>query len=70
MEISQAQQEVRKIHLGAFSGFIVTGLIWLLSAAVGTWNSTGLAIWVLILAGTFTFPLSQLFSKPQGSLQT
>lgn len=66
MEISQAQQEVRKIHLGAFSGFIVTGLIWLLSAAVGTWNSTGLAIWVLILGGTFTFPLSQLLLKATG----
>jgi hypothetical protein len=43
MKISDAQQEVRSVYLGAFTGLIVTGLIWLLSAAVGTWMSTGLA---------------------------
>ncbi len=63
MNISAAQQELRSVHLGAFSGFIVTGLIWLLSAAAGTWASAGLAIWALVLGGTFTFPLSQLLLK-------
>lgn len=66
MKISEAQQELRSVHQGAFSGFIVTGLIWLISAAVGTWMSTGLAIWALVLGGTFTFPLSQLLLKAMG----
>jgi hypothetical protein len=66
MKISAAQQELRSVHLGAFSGFIVTGLIWLISAAVGTWMSIGLAIWALVLGGTFTFPLSQLLLKAMG----
>lgn len=66
MKISEAQLELRKIHLGAFSGFIVTGLVWLLSAAIGTWGSTGLAIWALVLGGTFTFPLSQVLLKAMG----
>ena len=66
MNISDAQKEVRSVHLGAFSGFIVTGLIWLISAAIGTWMSTGLAIWALILGGTFIFPLSTLLLKIMG----
>jgi len=66
MNISEAQREVRIVHLGAFSGFIVTGIIWLASAAIGTWMSTGLAIWTLILGGTFIFPLSTLLLKMMG----
>jgi hypothetical protein len=66
MQISDAQQEVRSIYLGAFTGLIVTGLVWLLSSAAGTWISEGLAIWTLILGGTFTFPLSQLLLKIMG----
>jgi Family of unknown function (DUF7010) len=57
---------VRIVHLGSFSGLIVTGLIWLVSAAVGTWMSAGLAIWALILGGTFIFPLSQALLKVMG----
>lgn len=66
MNINDAQMEVRTVYLGAFSGLIVTGLIWLLSAAMGTWMSTGLAIWALVLGGTFIFPLSQLLLKAMG----
>lgn len=66
MNINDAQLEVRTVYLGAFSGLIVTGLIWLLSAAMGTWMSTGLAIWALVLGGTFIFPLSQLLLKAMG----
>jgi hypothetical protein len=66
MNISDAQREVRTIYLGSFSGLIVTGIIWLLSAGIGAWMSTGLAIWALILGGTFIFPLSQLMLKALG----
>jgi hypothetical protein len=63
MKISDAQQEVRSVYLGSFSGLIVTSLIWLLSAAAGIWLSVGYAIWILILGGTFIYPLSQLLLK-------
>lgn len=66
MKISEAQQEVRTVYLGAFSGMIVTSVIWLLSSAAGIWLSTGYAIMVLILGGTFIFPLSQLLLKAMG----
>jgi len=66
MNISDAQQEVRTVYVGSFSGLIVTGIIWLLSAAIGTWMSIGLAIWALILGGTFIYPLSQLLLKAMG----
>lgn len=66
MKISDAQREVREVYLGSFSGLIVTGLIWLLSAALGTWMSSGLAVWALVLGGTFIFPLSQLLLKAMG----
>ncbi len=66
MKISDAQQEVRTVYVGSFSGLIVTGIIWLLSAAIGTWMSIGLAIWALILGGTFIYPLSQLLLKAMG----
>jgi hypothetical protein len=57
MKISDAQKEVRTVYLGAFSGMIVTSLIWLASAAVGTWRTTGLAVLILIVGGSFIFPL-------------
>ena len=66
MKISEAQQEVRSVYLGAFSGLIVTGTIWLLSAVAGTWTSSGSAIWALVLGGTFIFPLSQLLLRAIG----
>jgi hypothetical protein len=66
MNISEAQKEVRTVYLGAFSGLVVTGLIWLVAAALGIWRSTGLAVWALILGGTFIFPLSQLLLKAMG----
>ena len=66
MKISEAQREVRTIYFGSFSGLIVTGFIWLISAGIGIWVSTGLAIWALILGGTFIFPLSQVLLKIMG----
>lgn len=66
MKISDAQKEVRTVYLGAFSGMIVTSLIWLASAAAGTWRTTGLAVLILIVGGSFIFPLSQLLLKAMG----
>lgn len=70
MKVNEAQKEVRTVYLGAFAGLVVTSIIWLLSAAIGTWVSKGLAIWALILGGTFIFPFSQLFLKTMGKTAT
>lgn len=70
MNISDAQKEVRTVYLGAFSGMIVTSIIWLISAAAGVWLSTSYAIMTLILGGTFIFPLSQLLLRSMGKPAT
>lgn len=70
MNTNEAQKEVRTVYLGAFSGLIVTGIIWLLAAAAGTWRTTGLAVLILIAGGSFIFPLSQLLLKVMGRTAT
>jgi hypothetical protein len=41
-------------------GQTVSGLIWLVSAAMGTWGTERQAILVLVVGGMFIFPLTQL----------
>ena len=63
MEIKTAQQEIQAVFLRGSIGQMVSGLIWLCSAALGTWVSERFAIIVLVLAGMFIFPLTQLVLK-------
>jgi len=70
MNIADAQKEVRSVYIGSFSGLIVTSIIWFLSAAAGMWRSTGLAMLVLVLGGTFIFPLSSLLIRAMGGSTT
>ncbi len=41
MNILEAQREMRSAFLGGFAGQLVSGLIWLIAAALGTWVSPG-----------------------------
>ena len=66
MEIKTAQQEVRSIFLGGSVGQAVSGLIWLVSAALGTWVSARYGILVLAIGGIFIFPLTQLALRLSG----
>ena len=66
MQVADAQREVRLTYLGGFPGGLVSGAIWLVSAALGTWGSTRSAILVLVLGGPFIFPLSQLVLRAMG----
>jgi hypothetical protein len=63
MLVSDAQREVRLTFMGGFPGSLVSGGIWLASAALGTWSSTRNAIWMLALGGAFIFPLTQLLLR-------
>jgi len=60
MDIQLAQQDVRSVFLRGSVGQLISGLIWLVSAILGTWVSERSAILVLVLAGMFIFPLTQL----------
>jgi hypothetical protein len=66
MQVEDAQRDVRTTYLGGFPGQLVSGLIWLASAALATWRSQTLGIWTLVLGGMFIFPLAQLVLKLMG----
>jgi hypothetical protein len=60
MDIKSAQQDVQTTFLRGSVGQIVSGIIWLISAALGTWVNEKYAILALVLVGIFIFPLTQL----------
>lgn len=66
MEILQAQRDVRTTFLGGFAGQLISGIIWLLSAALATWYSQTAGIAVLVFGGVFIFPLTQLMLRLMG----
>lgn len=58
--ISEAQRQVRDVYDGGFYGQLVSGIVWLIAAAVGTWVSPGAAMLALWLGGCAIFPLTTL----------
>ena len=71
MTVLEAQKEVRTVFLGGSVGQAVSGVLWLASAAAGTWVSSSIAMVVLFLGGMLIFPLTQLtlkISRRRGSL--
>lgn len=59
MDIQDAQREVRSVYIGGFWGQLVSSVIWLASAALGTWVSPKASILEIVAAGFFIFPLTQ-----------
>lgn len=66
MEIQDAQREVRSVYIGGFWGQLVSSVIWLVSAAVGTWGTPKASILTAIIVGFFIFPLTQLMLRLSG----
>jgi len=66
MEIAEAQREVRQVYRNGSVGQLVSGALWLASAAAGTWGSRNAAIAVLIFGGFFIYPLTQVALKVAG----
>lgn len=66
MNILESQREMRSAFLGGFAGQLVSGLIWLVAAALGTWLSplTGMA--ALFFGSMGIFPLTQLVVRLLG----
>jgi len=61
--VAEAQRDMRIGLMGGFMGQLVSGLLWLASAAFATWGSQRSAITVLVVAGFFIFPLTKLGLK-------
>ena len=60
MHVADAQREIRQAYMGGFMGQLVSGLLWLASAAFATWGSPQSAIILIVLGGCFIFPLTRL----------
>jgi hypothetical protein len=66
MEIKAAQSEVRTIFSGGSVGQAISGVLWLVSAALATWVSARSGMIALAGGGIFIFPLTQLTLKVLG----
>jgi len=60
LTVAEAQRDMRVGLLGGFMGQLVSGLLWLVSAALATWATTQAAILFLLVSGFFIFPLTKL----------
>ena len=66
MHIEDAQRDVRTTYAGGFFGQLVSGLLWLVAAAVSEWMSPSAGIVTLLLGGTLIFPLTTLVLRVGG----
>lgn len=67
MNIVDAQREMRTRYVGGFYGQLVSGILWLASAAVATWRGPRPAIILLVVGGFFIFPLTELLLRTAGA---
>jgi len=66
MNILDSQREMRSTFLGGFAGQLVSGVIWLIAAALGTWVSPRYGMVMLFFGSMFIFPLTQLVMRLMG----
>ena len=66
MDIENAQREVRSVYIGGFVGQLVSSVIWLLSAALGTWVTPKASILAVVIGGFFIFVLTQMLLRLSG----
>lgn len=66
MNIPDAQREMRSAFLGGFAGQLVSGLIWLIAAALGTWLMPTAGMIALFFGSMGIFPLTQLLIRLMG----
>jgi len=66
MLVQDAQREVRTVFVGSFWGQLVSAILWLTSAALGTWSTPRAAILFIVFGGFFIFPVTQLMLRLSG----
>jgi hypothetical protein len=68
MNLNECQREMHSAFLGGFAGQLVSGVIWLVAAILGTWFSPGAGMAALFFSSMGIFPLTQgvarLFDRP------
>jgi len=57
---------VRSVYIGGFWGQLVTSVIWLASATLGTWATPKASILTVVIGGFFIFPLTQMLQRLSG----
>jgi hypothetical protein len=60
MHVHDAQQEIRAVYTGGFWGQLVSSVIWLVAATLGTWVSPRASILTVVIGGFFIFPLTRI----------
>jgi len=60
MIVAEAQLEMRTALMGGFMGQLVSGVLWMASAALATWSTDRWAIGLLVVGGFFIYPLTLL----------
>lgn len=60
MTVTEAQLDIRTGLLGGFMGQLVSGVLWLASAALATWSTDYWAFGLLLVGGFFIYPLTLL----------
>jgi hypothetical protein len=63
MDVQDAQREIRLAYMGGFCGQLVSSVIWLASAALGTWVSPKASILTIVIGGFFIFPLTHVLLR-------
>jgi len=66
MEITLAQRDVRTKFVGGFPGQMASSIVWFLSAIGATWVSLKVGALIVLVGGTFIYPLSQLILRMMG----
>ena len=66
MDAQDAQREVRSVYIGGFWGQLVSSVIWLASAALGTWVTPKASILTVVIGGFFIFALTQTLLRLSG----
>ena len=66
MDIQDAQREVRSVYVGGFWGQLVSSVIWLVSAALGTWVTPTASILTVVIGGFFIFAFTQMLLRLSG----
>ena len=66
MDIQDAQREVRSTAIGGFWGQLLYSILWLTSAALGTWVTPKSSILTIVIGGFFVFPLMQMILRLSG----
>lgn len=67
MNITDAQREIRSRYVGGYYGQLVSGILWLMSAAVAERYGPRGAIGTVVVGGFFIFPITEGLVRISGN---